>query len=85
MLVPDRARYRTDLYRTANTDPNGRFTFASVSPGDYKVYSWESIDDYAWFDPDILSRSGDRGRVVHVTETSSESVDVRIIPAEALR
>jgi hypothetical protein len=85
VLVPARARYRPDLHKTTFTDQNGRFVFATVAPGDYKVFAWESLEDNAWFDPDVISRSETRGRSVHVTATSSETIDLRIIPAEGSR
>ena len=84
VLVPDRARDRTDLYRVAATDQNGRFTISGVPPGDYKVFSWEALEQYAWFDPDVLARAEGSGRAVHVTE-SSETVEVRLIPAGGTR
>jgi len=85
VLVPDRARYRTDLFRTAFTGQMGRFTFARVAPGDYKVLSWESVEENGWFDPEILARSEQRGVSVHVMESSDETVSVQIIPAEVSR
>jgi hypothetical protein len=85
VLVPDRARYRSDLYHTTRTDKSGRFLLAPVAPGDYKVFAWESIEEFSWFDPDVLTRYESRSRTVHVTETSNETIDVRIIPAEGGR
>jgi hypothetical protein len=85
VTVPDRARFRPDLYKIATTDQNGRFSLQRLSPGDYKVYSWESIEENAWWDPEVLSRFETRGRSVHVTETSTETIDVRVIPAEGSR
>jgi protocatechuate 3,4-dioxygenase beta subunit len=85
LIAPDRARYRTDLYKVVTTDQNGRFVLAGVPPGDYKVFAFEFLEEFAWFDPDVLSRAEPRGRAVHVTETSTETADVRIIPAEGTR
>ena len=82
VIVPERGRHRFDLYRVSATDQNGRFSLTSVPPGDYRMYSWESIEENAWFDRDLLASFEARGRVVHVTETSNETIDVRIIPAE---
>jgi hypothetical protein len=85
VLIPDRARFRWDIFRTSMTDQNGRFTFSAIPPGDYKVYSWESMEEYAWFDPQILGQYETRGRSVHVTEASNETIDIRIIAAEGRR
>jgi hypothetical protein len=85
VAVPDRMRFRTDMYRTLSVDLNGRFTFPTLPPGDYKIYAWESIEDNGWFDPDLLSRSEGRAVSVHVTESSTQTVNVQITPAEAQR
>src|SRR5206468_12757014 len=36
VLIPDRFRDRSGVYKTAVTDPNGHFVFRSVAPGEYK-------------------------------------------------
>jgi hypothetical protein len=82
LLIPERARFRADLYRTAVTGAAGRFTFPRVAPGDYKVFSWESIADNAWLDPEVLARSEARGTLVHVTESSTETTTIQVIPGE---
>lgn len=85
VAVPDRMRFRSDLYRTLSVDLNGRFAFPTLPPGDYKIYAWESIEDNGWFDPDLLARSEGRAVSVHVTESSTQTVSVQITPAEAQR
>jgi hypothetical protein len=81
LLIPERVRFRADLYRTATTGAAGRFNFPRVAPGDYKVFSWELIESNAWLDPEVLARSESRGTLVHVTESSTETITVQIIPA----
>jgi protocatechuate 3,4-dioxygenase beta subunit len=85
VIVPDRSRSRVDLYRTVITDENGRFLVSAVPPGDYKLFSWESIQEFAWFDAEVMARFESRGRSVHVTENSNETIDLRIIPADGAR
>ena len=85
VAVPDRTRFRTDLYRTATSDQNGKFSFASVPPGDYKVFAWQTLEDNAWFDPDLLARSEGQGHSIHVSESTTQNVTVQIIPPEAQR
>jgi hypothetical protein len=80
VLVPNRSRGRFDLYKTTITDAAGSFTINGVTPGDYKVFSWESIERFSWFDPQVLERWEDRGAPVHVSESSVENVQVRLIP-----
>ena len=82
VLIPDRSRERTELYRTANTDENGRFNFIGITPGDYKVFSWDGLEPYGWFDPDVMAQSETKGVSVHVTDSSSEMIDVKIITRE---
>ena len=81
VLVPDRTRDRTELYRTSTTDQNGRFTIANIPPGEYKIFAWEAIEQFAYFDPELLKRFESQGKPVHVTESSRETVDVKMIPA----
>lgn len=83
VLIPDWPRNRLDLYKTATTDQNGAFTFRGVPPGDYKVFSWEALESYAFYDPAVLQQFEPKGKPVRVSESSKESVEVRIIPAES--
>jgi hypothetical protein len=85
VLVPDRGRFQWQLYRSATTNGNGQFSMSVLAPGSYRLYAWETMEEYAWFDPEILKRYEPLGRPVRVTETSSETVDLRIIPAEGAR
>jgi hypothetical protein len=84
VLVPG-ARQRTELYKVTSTDENGLFSFSGIAPGDYKVFSWDALEEYAWFDPELLGQSETRGRSVHVTESSTETVDVTVIPSGGTR
>ena len=85
VLIPDRARDRTELYKVATTDENGRFTMSGIPPADYRLFSWESLEQFAWFDPDVLAQSETYGRAVHATESSSETVELKLIPGGSTR
>lgn len=68
VLIPSGDRRRSyGLYKTATTDQNGRFSFTSVSPGDYKVFSWRSIPEGAWTNAEYISKYEDRGQAVDAT------------------
>jgi 5-hydroxyisourate hydrolase-like protein (transthyretin family) len=80
VLVPERDRSRTDLYKAATTDQSGRFTIRSVPPGDYKLLAWATLENYGYFDPVVLKDAEPMARSVHVAEGSRQSVDVTVIP-----
>src|SRR5439155_2068567 len=80
VLIPAEQRDRSDLYRTASTDDSGRFALTDVAPGDYKLFAWEALDPYAYFDPKILEPFEQQGKPVHVAESTTANVEVEIIP-----
>jgi len=81
VLVPDLQRNRTDLYKTALSDSSGRFVFRSVPPGDYRVFGWEALESYAYFDQDLLRRVDSQSVAVRISESAASSVTVSMIPA----
>jgi hypothetical protein len=80
VLIPD-TRDRTELYRTATTDQGGRFTMRGIAPGDYKLLSWEALENFGYFDPDVMRRAENLGKAVRVAENSKLAVEGKIIPA----
>jgi 5-hydroxyisourate hydrolase-like protein (transthyretin family) len=80
VLVPQSDRSRTELFKQAITDQNGRFNLTGVAPGDYKLFSWERLARYSYFDPDVLREYEEKGTPVRVSETSREAVELRAIP-----
>jgi 5-hydroxyisourate hydrolase-like protein (transthyretin family) len=80
VLVPDRRDQRR-LFKAATTDPDGRFVFRALPPGDYKVFSWEALEPWAYHDKEMLSRYETLGRSVRIQESSKETADLKIIPA----
>jgi hypothetical protein len=85
VLIPDRFRDRTDLFAAATTDLNGRFNFRNVIPGDYAVYAWESVPEFAYFDPFFLEMFVGKGSPVHVDESSRQETTVALLPRETAR
>ena len=82
VLVPaPRMRWRRDLFRTATTDPNGRFSVTGIPPGDYSLFSWEALASFAYFDEDVLAQSQAAATSVRVAESSTSTVQLTIISA----
>jgi 5-hydroxyisourate hydrolase-like protein (transthyretin family) len=81
VLVPDAHRDRYELFRAVTTDPNGRFTIPGVPPGDYKLFAWESIEAYGYFDPELLKRDEPKGQRIKIQDSDKTTVTVKMIPA----
>ena len=82
VLIPARGINRFDLYKTSVTDDKGRFTIRGITPGDYKIYAWEALEQNAWFDSDLLRQYEQKGSFMHITEGAKEPVEVKIIPLD---
>jgi hypothetical protein len=82
-LIPD-AEHRSIswMYKTAFADQNGHFTIKGVRPGEYKVYAWEDIEAGALEDPDFVKPHESAGEAVSVKESSHETVQLKVVPAE---
>jgi hypothetical protein len=80
VLVPDTMRHRPELFQETISDENGRFVLSGIAPGDYRIYAWESLQAYSYFDPDVLRKNEQQGRPVRAVESSRESIDLKMIP-----
>ena len=81
VLIPDQLRSRQDLYKTAVTDQNGRFTIRGITPGDYRLFAWEDIEPFSYYDPEVLRQYEQQGKLVRIQEGAADAVDAKIIPA----
>ena len=78
LLLPD-IRRRNELYRTTTTDASGRFHFDRVPPGAYKVFSWEEVEDGAWYDAEFMRANESRGMEVRIGEGRTETARIEVI------
>jgi hypothetical protein len=51
----------------------------TVRPGDYKLFSWASVEDGDWQDADFLKPYEDKGVSVHLEEGDHKSVDLTLV------
>jgi protocatechuate 3,4-dioxygenase beta subunit len=79
VLVPDSSRYRPELFNVVSTDQNGRFTIRNAAPGDYRVFAWEAVEPYSWFDPEVLKRDAPFSTPVRLSESGSAAVSLQAI------
>ncbi len=82
-LIPEASHRSTSwLYKTADTDQNGRFSIKGVRPGEYKIYAWEDMEQGAYMDPDYVKPHESAGEAVSVKDSAHSSVQLKAVPAE---
>jgi hypothetical protein len=79
VLIPD-DREKKFLYKKVTADHSGRYEFKVVAPGAYKVFSWEALEQHAYYDPEVLSRYDAQGLAIRVQESSKQTLDLRTVP-----
>jgi hypothetical protein len=79
VLVPDRNRERVELFKAVTSDQSGKFILRSIAPGDYRLFAWEGLENFAYFDPDLLKRSEPLGKALHLDESAKVNVDIKPI------
>jgi len=85
VLIPTDQRDRFDLYKTVATNQSGSFSFHGIPPGEYKIFSWEDLDSFSFYDPAVLKLYEQNGKPVHFSESSTEIIEVPVISAEGPR
>jgi hypothetical protein len=85
VLIPDNLRHRPELFKRVLSDANGRFNISGIAPGDYRIFAWEDLEDYAYFDPSVLQRFETRGKPVRISESSRQTMDLTVIPGGGLQ
>jgi hypothetical protein len=84
VLVPEdkERRQQAQFYRSTSAGPDGRYTFRSLPPGDYRVYAFEEIDQSAWLDPEYMKPFEGRSEKITVREGGALTLQVTLIPAD---
>jgi len=80
-LVPENPhRSRTNLFKNVTSDPSGRFRIPAVTPGQYKLFAWEEVENSAWLNEEFIRNVEDRGTAVQIKEGESLAVTLKTIP-----
>jgi hypothetical protein len=80
VLVPDNdLRTRTDLFKNAATSPSGEFKFFGLTPGSYKLFAWEEVENGAWLNSEFMRKYEELGSVVVVGESEVQQVQLGMI------
>jgi hypothetical protein len=80
VLVPETAHASQHrLYKHQTTDQYGHFDLRGIAPGDYKVFSWNEVEQGAWEDPDFLRPFEDKGLGEKVTVQDGDRKSINIM------
>jgi len=79
VLVSNDHREQRSRYYSAVAGIDGKFQIRRIAPGDYKVFATTSINSNAFADPAVIARVENQGLPVHVGESSSQNVTVKVI------
>jgi hypothetical protein len=83
VLVPDPPfRRRLDIYYATGSNASGMAAFRNVAPGDYRLFAWDDVPGDSWQDTEFLRPYEHLGSPVHVSEGSTERVEIRVIEAK---
>ena len=70
---------RTDLFKNVLTSTAGEFRFQGLTPGNYKLFAWEEVENGAWLNAEFMRKHEERGVSVVITESNTERVDLKVI------
>ena len=81
VLLPLREADRTPgRVKAMVTDQYGRFDLPSIAPGDYRLFAWEDLEPYAYYDADFVRPYMTAGTLIRATENFRQSVQLVSIP-----
>jgi protocatechuate 3,4-dioxygenase beta subunit len=84
VLVPDTEhRAQSRRYKTATTDQYGRFDLRGIAPGDYKIFSWEQVENGSWEDPEFLKPFEEKGEAISFQKGEQKTVNLTAIRTKA--
>jgi hypothetical protein len=82
VLVPDGDKRKLSrFYRTAITDQTGGFTIRNVTPGEYKVFAWDELEEGIYQDPEFLLAFESKGKPVSLRPQAQETVQIELLHA----
>lgn len=82
VAVPEESKRKFGrLYKAERTDQNGSFAIRGLAPGTYKLFSWDSVEEGAWEDPEFLKEFESKGESADVQDGDSKRADLKLIQA----
>jgi hypothetical protein len=82
VLIPTSEDSRSERYKIAFTDSDGHFLFRGITPGDYRIFVWETLEPNAYFDPELIKRFQPKSNFFSISESERRDFQVTAIPTE---
>ena len=64
------------LYKSQSTDQYGRFDLRGIAPGDYKLFTWDEVEEGAWGDPDFLKPFEPKAEKISIQDGDQKTVNL---------
>jgi protocatechuate 3,4-dioxygenase beta subunit len=81
VLIPKSRRY--SLFKEMTTDQQGSFSFKGVTPGAYKLLSWEDIEQGAYQNPEFLKQFESKAEEASLKENTHKVISLKVIPVDS--
>jgi protocatechuate 3,4-dioxygenase beta subunit len=80
VAVPDEPkRAQHYLFKSITTDQYGHFDLRGVPPGQYKLFSWDDVEQDEWEDADFFRDSEEKGVTMDVKNGDTKPIDLKLI------
>jgi protocatechuate 3,4-dioxygenase beta subunit len=79
-MIPDQRQSDwQERFRSGLTKADGKFSIASIQPGEYRVYAWMGVEQGAPQDAEFRKPYEDRAVVVKVEPNGKQAIDLKVI------
>jgi protocatechuate 3,4-dioxygenase beta subunit len=79
-LVPEKdLRSITYLFKNVTTDQAGQFRIPAVTPGSYKLFAWEEVENGAWLNTEFMNSVEEMGTPVEIGESETKTLSLQAI------
>jgi hypothetical protein len=61
------------------TDQAGQFRIPAVTPGSYKLFAWEEVENGAWLNTEFMNSVEEMGTPVKIGESETKTLSLQAI------